>query len=86
MYVVLVGTHVMEGSGKMMVAAVGVNSQAGIIFALLGATHEEKAEAGKEEGRHQIVSDFITYYMYADKCSFLLQKHYFIFECIGKNW
>lgn len=33
----LSGTHVMEGSGKMIVTAVGINSQAGIIFALLGA-------------------------------------------------
>ena len=32
----------MEGSGKMVVVAVGVNSQAGIIFALLGATEVEK--------------------------------------------
>ena len=32
----------MEGSGKMVVSAVGVNSQAGIIFALLGATQEDK--------------------------------------------
>ena len=32
------GTHVMEGSGKMVVTAVGVNSQAGIIFCLLGVT------------------------------------------------
>lgn len=32
----------MEGSGKMVVAAVGVNSQAGIIFELLGATAENK--------------------------------------------
>ncbi|XP_073816254.1 plasma membrane calcium-transporting ATPase 3-like [Musca autumnalis] len=38
---VLSGTHVMEGSGKMVVTAVGVNSQAGIIFTLLGATDEE---------------------------------------------
>ena len=30
----------MEGSGKMVVTAVGVNSQAGIIMALLGATEE----------------------------------------------
>ncbi|CAL1292561.1 unnamed protein product [Larinioides sclopetarius] len=37
----LSGTHVMEGSGKMVVAAVGVNSQAGIIFTLLGAAKEE---------------------------------------------
>lgn len=40
--VLLSGTHVMEGSGKMVVTAVGVNSQAGIIFALLGAASEEK--------------------------------------------
>lgn len=32
----------MEGSGKFVVVAVGVNSQTGIIFALLGATGEEK--------------------------------------------
>ena len=42
------GTHVMEGSGKMVVTAVGVNSQAGIIFALLGQAHEEDAEKGGE--------------------------------------
>lgn len=42
----LSGTHVMEGSGKMVVTAVGVNSQAGIIFALLGAAQEE----GKSKG------------------------------------
>ena len=32
----------MEGSGKMVIVAVGVNSQAGMIFALLGATKEVK--------------------------------------------
>ena len=30
----------MEGSGKMVVTAVGVNSQTGIIFSLLGASQE----------------------------------------------
>ncbi|KAL3290351.1 hypothetical protein HHI36_023694 [Cryptolaemus montrouzieri] len=45
---VLSGTHVMEGSGKMLVAAVGVNSQAGIIFTLLGAAvDEQEAEIKK---------------------------------------
>ena len=42
------GTHVMEGSGKMVVTAVGINSQTGIIFALLGASQEEKAEKKKK--------------------------------------
>jgi len=32
------GTYVMEGSGKMLVTAVGVRSQTGIMMKLLGAT------------------------------------------------
>uniref|UniRef100_A0A8D0B819 Calcium-transporting ATPase n=1 Tax=Salvator merianae TaxID=96440 RepID=A0A8D0B819_SALMN len=32
----LSGTHVMEGSGKMLITAVGINSQTGIILTLLG--------------------------------------------------
>ncbi|CAF0949996.1 unnamed protein product [Brachionus calyciflorus] len=37
------GTHVMEGSAKMLVTAVGIHSQTGIIMSLLGATdHDEK--------------------------------------------
>uniref|UniRef100_A0A1A8PQA9 Calcium-transporting ATPase n=3 Tax=Nothobranchius TaxID=28779 RepID=A0A1A8PQA9_9TELE len=43
----LSGTHVMEGSGRMLVTAVGVNSQTGIIFTLLGAGEME--EEGKEK-------------------------------------
>jgi Ca2+ transporting ATPase len=47
---VLSGTHVMEGSGKMLVTAVGVNSQAGIIFTLLGAAvDEQEAEIRKQK-------------------------------------
>lgn len=45
---VLSGTHVMEGSGKIIVTAVGVNSQAGIIFTLLGAAVDlQEAEIRK---------------------------------------
>lgn len=43
----LSGTHVMEGSGKMVVTAVGLNSQAGIIFSLLGAAVENESESKK---------------------------------------
>lgn len=55
MMLLLSGTHVMEGSGKMVVTAVGVNSQTGIIFTLLGASEEgdgdseEKAERDKRK-------------------------------------
>ncbi|CAI2351891.1 unnamed protein product [Caenorhabditis sp. 36 PRJEB53466] len=35
--VLLSGTYAMEGSGKMLITAVGVNSQTGIIMTLLGA-------------------------------------------------
>lgn len=38
----LSGTHVMEGSGKMVVTAVGINSQTGIIMSLLGAAKKDK--------------------------------------------
>jgi len=41
---VLSGTHIMEGSGKVLVTAVGINSQAGIIFTLLGAAADEVEE------------------------------------------
>ncbi|XP_062842686.1 plasma membrane calcium-transporting ATPase 4 isoform X1 [Trichomycterus rosablanca] len=49
----LSGTHVMEGSGRMVVTAVGLNSQTGIIFTLLGAGGEEeekKVKKGKKQG------------------------------------
>jgi P-type Ca2+ transporter type 2B len=46
--VVLIGTHVMEGSGKMLVTAVGINSQTGIILSLLGATQEDKEKDQKK--------------------------------------
>lgn len=44
----LTGTHVMEGSGRMVVTAVGVNSQTGIIFTLLGAGTEEEEKKEKK--------------------------------------
>ncbi|KAL1460917.1 hypothetical protein WDU94_012853 [Cyamophila willieti] len=51
----LSGTLVMEGSGKVLVTAVGVNSQAGIILTLLGATHDsaisQENNEKKNEGR-----------------------------------
>ncbi|XP_025021254.1 plasma membrane calcium-transporting ATPase 3 isoform X5 [Python bivittatus] len=49
----LSGTHVMEGSGRMVITAVGINSQTGIIFTLLGAGGEEeekKEKKGKQDG------------------------------------
>ncbi|XP_072135042.1 plasma membrane calcium-transporting ATPase 1-like isoform X3 [Mobula birostris] len=49
----LSGTHVMEGSGRIVVTAVGLNSQTGIIFTLLGAgmdEEEKKNKKGKKQG------------------------------------
>ncbi|XP_061470207.1 plasma membrane calcium-transporting ATPase 3 isoform X1 [Rhineura floridana] len=48
----LSGTHVMEGSGRMVITAVGVNSQTGIIFTLLGAGGEEEEKKDKK-GKQQ---------------------------------
>uniref|UniRef100_H3DF63 Calcium-transporting ATPase n=1 Tax=Tetraodon nigroviridis TaxID=99883 RepID=H3DF63_TETNG len=59
----LSGTHVMEGSGKMVVTAVGVNSQTGIIFTLLGASEEGdgdsegKADRGKKDDKDKKVKN-----------------------------
>ncbi|XP_051003371.1 plasma membrane calcium-transporting ATPase 4 isoform X1 [Acomys russatus] len=55
----LSGTHVMEGSGRMVVTAVGVNSQTGIIFTLLGASEEEDDDNDekKKKGKKQGVSE-----------------------------
>ncbi|NXN05918.1 AT2B1 ATPase, partial [Sylvia borin] len=46
----LSGTHVMEGSGRMVVTAVGVNSQSGIIFTLLGAAGDEEDDGKDRKG------------------------------------
>lgn len=45
------GTHVMEGSGRMLVTAVGINSQTGIIFTLLGAGEVEEEKKEIKKGR-----------------------------------
>ena len=37
----------MEGSGRIVVTAVGVNSQTGIIFSLLGASEENNKDHGR---------------------------------------
>ncbi|XP_059190974.1 plasma membrane calcium-transporting ATPase 1-like [Centropristis striata] len=57
----LSGTHVMEGSGKMVVVAVGENSLAGRIHKLLneedGASKDEKENAEKEKKGEQKKKD-----------------------------
>jgi Ca2+ transporting ATPase len=53
----LSGTHVMEGSGRMIVTAVGINSQAGIIFALLGAAdNDEEGQAKLKKKDEQLAA------------------------------
>ncbi|CAG9840522.1 unnamed protein product [Diabrotica balteata] len=56
---ILSGTHVMEGSGKMLVTAVGVNSQAGIIFTLLGAGvgQQEDGKKKPKKGHDESVAE-----------------------------
>jgi len=45
------GTHVMEGSAKMLVTAVGIYSQTGIIMSLLGATDDDKKKKEKKQDK-----------------------------------
>lgn len=51
------GTYVIQGSGKMVVTAVGINSQTGIIVHLLGATDEECKGVEEEEGSSEYSSE-----------------------------
>lgn len=60
---VLSGTHVMEGSGKMVVTAVGVNSQAGIIFTLLGAAVDEQEQAIKKMKKGKKIQNFNFFFV-----------------------
>lgn len=71
---VLSGTHVMEGSGKMVVTAVGVNSQAGIIFTLLGAAVDEQEQAIKKMKKGMLdvfpVNLFLSFFSRISTCVF----------------
>ncbi|CAL9706602.1 unnamed protein product [Knipowitschia caucasica] len=49
----LSGTHVMEGSGRMVVSAVGLNSQTGIIFTLLGASENDEEKKVKKSKKRK---------------------------------
>lgn len=46
----------MEGSGKMVVTAVGVNSQTGIIMQLLGAARSAEEEEKKKQRKSGMLS------------------------------
>lgn len=54
----------MEGSGKMVVTAVGVNSQAGIIFTLLGAAVDEQEQVIKKMKKGELSADLEDSYFY----------------------
>lgn len=60
---VLSGTHVMEGSGKMLVTAVGVNSQAGIIFTLLGAAVDQQEAEIRKMKKGKSIFNFSSKYI-----------------------
>ena len=50
----------MEGSGRMVVTAVGINSQAGIIFTLLGAAVDEQKADAKQRKKGYITFQSIS--------------------------
>lgn len=64
----------MEGSGKMLVTAVGVNSQAGIIFTLLGAAVDEQEQAIKKMKKGELSADFYVPYFFTVFARILLSN------------
>lgn len=71
---VLSGTHVMEGSGKMLVTAVGVNSQAGIIFTLLGAAVDQQEAEIKKMKKGTLSSEDLSVIKEINKIFIILSK------------
>lgn len=71
---VLSGTHVMEGSGKMLVTAVGVNSQAGIIFTLLGAAVDQQEAEIKKMKKGATCSGFLAFFSLPVACPCVAQE------------
>ncbi|KAI4887051.1 hypothetical protein NFI96_002117 [Prochilodus magdalenae] len=63
------GTHVMEGSGRMVVTAVGVNSQTGIIFTLLGAGGEEEEKKEKKGVQSETIAHLLLHSAVLDSSS-----------------
>ena len=62
----------MEGSGRMVVTAVGINSQAGIIFTLLGAAvDEQKADAKQRKKGYISFQSISTRLFYFKAFTFL---------------
>jgi len=56
------GTKVMEGSAKVLVTAVGINSQTGIIMSLLGATDgsdKKENQEKKDNNKGNLILDFL---------------------------
>jgi len=49
----------MEGSGRMLVTAVGLNSQSGIIFALLGAAAADEQQQQQQQQQQQHGMSFV---------------------------
>lgn len=54
------GTKVMEGGAKVLITAVGINSQTGIIMSLLGATDGEDKKKAKETSKKESNKDLET--------------------------
>lgn len=59
------GTHVMEGSAKMLVTAVGIHSQTGIIMTLLGATETDSKKKDDKDAKTKKDNNKGTTFLYS---------------------
>nr|DBA33923.1 TPA: hypothetical protein GDO54_001542 [Pyxicephalus adspersus] len=85
----LSGTHVMEGSGRMLVTAVGVNSQTGIIFTLLGANESGDEEKKSKKGKKQGPSENRNKGLIMSAITVIILVLYFViytFGVLGRPW
>lgn len=78
----------MEGSGKMLVTAVGINSQAGIIFTLLGAAVDEQEEEMKKQRKGKLFNLVNTWCSYKNKflhINYYIMLSFIKFKVLGKS-
>lgn len=78
----------MEGSGKMLVTAVGINSQAGIIFTLLGAAVDQQEEEMKKQRKGKLLDLVHSQYSYKNTFLHIIYSNILLFikfKILGKS-
>ena len=76
----------MEGSGRMVVTAVGINSQTGIIFTLLGAGGEEEEKKDEKKKEKKSKNSNTLYKLVIGNTGLLHCSRFFTNQAMGEDF